>query len=105
MEKGWYNLKREGLRATGAIRFKGRGFVEGFRQTRARGYMGPKGKVVLFQPLDMANSLLLKECNRSGRVLWLVGVTHQVDTVHYADAKGHIRLGEVDDLLTLCCDG
>ena len=31
--------------------------------------------------------------------------THQVDAVHDADAQGHVGLGEVNDLLTLCCDG
>lgn len=33
------------------------------------------------------------------------GVTHQVDTVHDADSQGHERLGEVNHLLALCCDG
>lgn len=32
-------------------------------------------------------------------------LTHQVDTVHDADAEGHEGLGEVNDLFTLCCDG
>lgn len=31
--------------------------------------------------------------------------THQVDTVHDADAQGHVGFGEVNDLLTLSCDG
>lgn len=32
-------------------------------------------------------------------------LTHQVDAVHDADTKGHERLGEVNHLFTLCCDG
>lgn len=31
--------------------------------------------------------------------------THQVDAVHDADSQGHVGFGEVNDLLTLCCDG
>ena len=32
-------------------------------------------------------------------------ITHQVDTVHDADAQGHEGLGEVDDLFPLRRDG
>lgn len=32
-------------------------------------------------------------------------VTHQVDAVHDADTQSHERLGEVNHLLALRCDG
>lgn len=40
------------------IRFKGEEFVEGFGQTKRDRLYNPKGRVVLFQPLDKADSLL-----------------------------------------------